>query len=116
VGPATITVWRCCIAEASPVKYPFDRLVPPPVEHIGVVRTVHADMSGHLGIMKTVSLLANSHYWFGLTSDVRKVLRACDVCARSKATFTKEAPELQPLPLCPVFDRVCMDTMGPYPH
>ena len=42
------------------------------------------DQLGHVGTYKTVSYLKNYYYWRSLSRDIKKCVRACDLCERVK--------------------------------
>ena len=55
--------------------------------------------SGHLGINKTVSLLARGFWWPTLRQDVTAYVQTCVPCQRNKSSTQKPAGLLQPLPI-----------------
>src|SRR5258707_2178675 len=46
-------------------------------------------MAGHFGHRKTIELIRRSCHWPGLTQMVKKYIRSCTVCARSKSNRHK---------------------------
>jgi transposase InsO family protein len=71
-----------------------------------VLRYVHNEM-GHLGQDRTMSLLRDRFFWYGMTRDVEDWIKNCERCIRRKAT-NSPAPmtsitSSQPLEI------VCMD-------
>lgn len=53
--------------------------------------------SGHLGVTKTQKAVSRLYWWKGLFEDVRKHIRTCSVCQKSKNSSQKSARLLQPL-------------------
>ncbi|XP_033726122.1 uncharacterized protein LOC117315829 [Pecten maximus] len=74
-------------------------------------------VGGHLGIQKTIDRISTSFYWPGMTSDVTRYCRSCDICQRTtpKGRVTKVPLGEMPLIEEP-FKRVAVDLIGPiYP-
>ncbi len=89
------------------------RVVPPIGERADIIRDTH-ERTGHFGVKRTKHMLFASFWWPGLEADVVRVLATCEVCARIKATFNAERPELQPLPIEGLFYRWGVDLAGPF--
>jgi transposase InsO family protein len=89
------------------------RLVPLADQRVDLIRETH-QKTGHFGIKRTKHLLMASFWWPGLEADVKKVLDTCEACARIKASFNAERPELQPLPIEGLFYRWGVDMAGPF--
>jgi transposase InsO family protein len=94
-------------------KHPQLREVPPPYERVGLIDQLHQE-TGHLGTTKLCSVLLARYYWRGVYEQVAARIRDCDDCTRHKTLF-KLKPELQPIPPSKIWNRVHLDTMGPYP-
>ncbi|XP_069119292.1 uncharacterized protein [Argopecten irradians] len=74
-------------------------------------------VGGHLGVQKTIDRISTSFYWPGMTSDVTRYCRSCDICQKStpKGRVTKVPLGEMPLIEEP-FQRVAVDLIGPiYP-
>ena len=56
-------------------------------------------VAGHLGIGNTYELLHRSYYWPNMQGFVRRYVRHCHVCKRSKGSRFKKQGVLQPLPV-----------------
>ena len=56
-------------------------------------------IAGHLGIGNTYELLHRSYYWPNMQSFIRRYVRHCHVCKRSKGSRFKKQGVLQPLPV-----------------
>ena len=94
--------------------HPERRMVPRPEKRWELIQSLHEN-SGHLGITKVLSMLSRNYWFAGMKELVIKVLKACHPCAQAKADF-KEDPVLHPLPPLPTFQRISMDTVGPFPQ
>lgn len=94
-------------------NYMEPREVPPPHLRESLIDQTHLDL-GHLGIRKLGSTLMTRYYWPGIYNQVQARLRSCDTCLRHKTLF-KSQPELRPLPPSEIWERVGLDSMGPFP-
>ena len=91
------------------------RIVPPLAERQQLVKATH-ERCGHFGEKRTLSLLAASYWWRGMSNDVRLVLRSCETCSRITANFNALKPTLQVLPIQGMFYRWGVDLCGPFPE
>jgi hypothetical protein len=89
------------------------RVVPEMAAMTPLIRDVHESLSGHVGVMKTRSLLT-PHYW--LSADVARVVSGCSECDRVRAAFNAKHPTLQPLPVKGLFYRWGLNFAGPLPE
>jgi hypothetical protein len=61
---------------------------------------VHSDpIAGHSGFEKTLQRAKRDFYWKGMTTDLKKFIRECEVCQQSKYENMSPAGLLQPLPI-----------------
>lgn len=100
------------VSENEKVK---DQLVVPNAYREQVMRLGHDSiMSGHLGISKTSDKVLSQFYWPGVTADIYRYCKSCDVCQRTcdKGRVTKVPLGCMPLIDTP-FKRVAVDTVGP---
>jgi len=71
-------------------------------------------VGGHLGVQKTTDRIASSFHWPGITADVTRYCRSCDICQR---TIPKGKIPKIPLGEMPIIDspfkRVAIDLIGP---
>lgn len=68
--------------------------------HTEVLQDVHDQpSSGHPGITRTLQMLKRHYYWPGCTADVKRYVRNCHPCQRSKAPRDKANGLLAPLPV-----------------
>ncbi|XP_069973541.1 uncharacterized protein [Penaeus vannamei] len=83
-----------------------------------VISLAHDLGGGHLGIKKTLDKVLRYFYWPGVTSDVTRYCRTCDICQR----VGKPNQVIPPAPLKPIpafeepFSRVIIDCVGPLPR
>ena len=89
------------------------RIVPAADQRAQLIRDTH-ERTGHFGIKRTKHLLLASFWWPGLEADVQSVLSKCEPCARIRASFNAERPELQQLPIEGLFYRWGADMAGPF--
>lgn len=65
-----------------------------------IVQTTHdSTLAGHPGRDLTKSLISRQFSWPGLSQDVRRFLRNCDVCGRTAVWREKRRGLLKPLPI-----------------
>jgi transposase InsO family protein len=66
----------------------------------GIIQQTHdCRLSGHPGRDITRDLVARTFFWPGLSTDVRRFLRNCDTCGRSKHWRELKRGVLKPLPI-----------------
>jgi hypothetical protein len=87
--------------------------VPKPTERPELIAAIH-DM-GHLGFAKTYSVVRRRFWWERMRQDVAEYVRNCEKCAGGQQKLLRNAP-LRPLPIVPLWQRVHVDCMGPYPE
>lgn len=64
-----------------------------------LLRSYHDEpTAGHLGVHKTLNLLARYYYWDAMIKDVKDYVRTCPVCQRTKAHKHRPYGLLAPLP------------------
>jgi hypothetical protein len=67
---------------------------------IQILRQHHDNPSaGHPGRAKTFELLSRSYYWKGMNTDVRRYVKNCRMCGRTKPRYDRHQGLLQPLPI-----------------
>lgn len=71
-------------------------------------------LAGHLGIKKTSDRILSCFYWPGVTTDIKRWCKSCDVCQRTvpKGRVTKIPLGKMPLMNFP-FERIAIDLVGP---
>jgi hypothetical protein len=91
------------------------RVVPELAAREPLIQDVH-ERSGHVGVMKTRSLLTPHYRWLGLSADVVRAVGGCSECDRVRAAFNAKHPTLKPLPIKGLFYRWGLDFAGPLPE
>ena len=74
--------------------------VPKPQERKALITKVHST-NGHWGVNRTLALLAKHHWMPQMKEKVEEVVKGCDACQRTRATFDGHHPILHP---CPSWD------------
>ncbi|KAI6622526.1 hypothetical protein MCOR07_011848 [Pyricularia oryzae] len=62
-------------------------------------RTHESPMVGHSGRDGTFAILARDYHWDGMAEHVRRFVRNCDICRRTKPSRRARQGLLQPLPI-----------------
>ncbi len=71
-------------------------------------------MSGHFGIKRTQERVMSNFYWPGVTEDVVRYCRSCDVCQKTVPKGKQGKAPLGTMPLIKEpFKRVAVDLIGP---
>lgn len=74
-----------------------------------------ARTAGHLGRERTLKSIKRRVYWPGMSSDVKRWCKQCDICARAKrGPGLGRSPLHQSVTGAPL-DRVGIDIVGPLP-
>lgn len=105
-------LYRQCLAR---VGHEVSQLVVPTALRGRVLQLAHESiLGGHQGINKTKDKVWMGFYWPGMTGDVTRFCRSCDICQR---TVAKGRVPRVPLGRMPVIDtpftRVAVDLVGP---
>lgn len=82
--------------------YYRDRLYVPDDDELRakIVRLCHEDPAvGHPGRARTYALLSREYYWKGMSTFVRRWVRNCYICRRTKSFRVGHQGHLQPLPV-----------------
>lgn len=80
-----------------------------------VVKLGHESaLGGHMGKQKTEERVQAEFYWPGISADVRRWIRSCDVCQKTCNRGSVKPALLKPLPvISSPFERVAIDIVGP---
>ena len=71
--------------------------------------------AGHLGRERTLRSIKRRVFWPGMSSDVKRWCKQCDICARAKRGPGLGRSPLQQSVTDAPLDRVCIDIVGPLP-
>ena len=73
-------------------------------------------IAGHPGFIQTYAKIARLYYWPGMSANIRRHVKECDACQRTKPSTQKPSGELQPLPIpARPWQSIGMDYLGPLP-
>jgi transposase InsO family protein len=73
--------------------------------------------SGHMGYLKTLRRIQEEHFWPGMSADVRRYVKACDICKKSKSSnLGRRSLMGQPKPAQRPWQVVSIDFVGPLPR
>ncbi len=77
------------------------RLCIPKSIQLQVIDQVHNSLteSAHSGYQKCYNRLAATHYWPGMSRDLKKYIATCDICQKSKPRQHGPIGLLQPIPI-----------------
>ena len=89
--------------------------VPPPQQRKQILHRLHQE-HGHIGRGRLYALATQWYWWRGLYTDVKQVVGQCSACDRAKNTVTFRSPELNSLPVRPMFYRVSLDCASKLPN
>ncbi|XP_038049737.1 uncharacterized protein LOC119723244 [Patiria miniata] len=80
-----------------------------------VLKLAHdSPLAGHLGIKKMTDKLCLSFYWPGVSGDVQRYCRSCDICQRTVSKGRVGKVSLGEMPLIDTpFKRIAVDLVGP---
>ncbi|XP_033761705.1 uncharacterized protein LOC117343459 [Pecten maximus] len=93
----------------------FKQLVVPTVYRPTVLQLAHESMmAGHMGAKRTLERITTEFFWPGITSDVTRYCRSCDVCQRTYPKGKVGKVPIGSMPLIDIpFHRVAIDIVGP---
>ncbi|KAK5927636.1 hypothetical protein CgunFtcFv8_012771 [Champsocephalus gunnari] len=84
----------------APEGCPPGRLFVPPHARSSVLQLGHdSKIACHPGALRTLGLIQQRFWWPSMSSDAKKYVAACSICARSKASHRAPAGLLRPLPI-----------------
>nr|XP_054751019.1 uncharacterized protein LOC129256850 isoform X2 [Lytechinus pictus] len=93
----------------------FTQIVVPKPYRRQVMQIAHeALLGGHQGAKKTLQKVLTNFFWPGITTDITRFCRSCDVCQRTISKGRVPKVPLGKMPLIEVpFDRIAVDIVGP---
>lgn len=92
-----------------------ERLVVPESQRSGIITSLHDDqLAGHCGSRRTLHRIQERYFWPGMVRDVKKHVKACLACCRTKDTPVTTAP-LVPVDTSTLepWQKVALDIVGP---
>jgi hypothetical protein len=86
-------------------------------ERMRLVSQMHEDL-GHFGEQRTLAEICRRYFWHSRTEDVRTVVKMCQHCqlVRSTGSIRSEDENMKSIPICELFYRIALDTVGPLPE
>jgi hypothetical protein len=70
-------------------------------------------VGGHLGTQKTLDRITSNFYWPGITSDVKRFCRSCDICQKTIPKGKGVKVPLGRMPLIDIqFHQIAIDLIG----
>ena len=93
----------------------FHQVVVPEQYRIQVMRLAHETLlGGHQVAKETTDKILTNYFWPGITSDVTRYCRSCDVCQRTLPNGKVGKVPLSTMPLIEIpFQRIAVDIVGP---
>ena len=71
-------------------------------------------LTGHMGIVKTVSRIRNSYIWYKMNEDIELFVRSCSVFSKNKRATLKPRVSLGQYYAGFPLERVHIDILGPF--
>ncbi|KAH0820304.1 hypothetical protein GEV33_002487 [Tenebrio molitor] len=75
----------------------------------------HHQLLGHFGSTKVYNSMKGEYYWPNMYRSIKKRLRSCDLCQKTKCSNRPHQGPLTPILYDHVGDLVCVDFYGPLP-
>jgi hypothetical protein len=72
--------------------------------------------SGHFGVRKTTSKIAQFYYWQCMDRDIRKFVQKCRTCQKYKPQQSLPMGKMKPVELLRPFKIMASDFIGPLPR
>ncbi|KAL0018752.1 hypothetical protein WJX77_000959 [Trebouxia sp. C0004] len=83
--------------------------IPEVNKRAGIIQKLHK--LGHFGETKTIHMVQQRHWWWGLTDMVKQEVRNCKHCKLLRHTFKPAI--MTPIPVYSAFHKVGLDLVGP---
>ncbi|XP_060564385.1 uncharacterized protein LOC132723637 [Ruditapes philippinarum] len=82
-----------------------------------VLKELHnSPTGGHLRVRKTKFKVKQRLFWYGLTNDIKRWCKTCDVCVSQKHPQRKAKAALKQYNVGAPLERIALDIMGPLPR
>ncbi|XP_064215678.1 retrovirus-related Pol polyprotein from transposon 297 [Tribolium castaneum] len=75
----------------------------------------HHQLLGHFGATKVYNSMKREYYWPNMYRTIKKRLRSCDLCQKTKSSNRPHQGPLTPILYDHIGDLVCVDFYGPLP-
>nr|XP_015840034.1 PREDICTED: retrovirus-related Pol polyprotein from transposon 17.6 [Tribolium castaneum] len=75
----------------------------------------HNQLLGHFGATKVYNSMKREYYWPNMYRTIKKRLRSCDLCQKTKSSNHPHQGPLTPILYDHIGDLVCVDFYGPLP-
>ena len=89
----------------------YNQILLPKCLRLNVINNVH--LASHCGVQRCLEEIRQTYFWPSMFSDLQNVIRACDVCQRFQAKYTKSRAPLAPNAISKVGLRWAIDIIGP---
>ena len=84
--------------------------IPEVNKRAGIIQNLHK--LGHFGVTKTIHMVQQRYWWWGLTDMVKQEVKNCKHCKLLRHTFNEPAI-MTPIPVHSAFHKVGLDLVGP---
>lgn len=114
-----VSVSECSLDAQGFIRFRSRRWVPESEPlRTNIIQSAHdSTMSGHPGREITYSVVSKEYFWPNMSNDIRRFVRNCDVCGRTKAWREQKKGLLKPLPIPDrMWQEVSMDFITDLPE
>jgi len=93
----------------------IEQLIVPQKLRKEVMKVAHESiLGGHMSVGKTCDKIMSCFFWPGITADVTRFCRSCDICQKTVPKGKVSKGDLQKMPIIDTpFKRVAVDLVGP---
>jgi len=91
--------------------------MPKPEDRLKLVTQMHEDL-GHFGEQRTLAEIRQRYFWNNQTECVKTIVKTCQQCqlVKSEGSIRSGDERLKSIPICDLFHRIALDTVGPLPE
>ena len=104
---------RGLLGRSSKIDGSFQILVPKRPRQIVLHIHHYSRLGGHPGCRKLYATLRRQFYWPSMPSDVYRLVRSCQSCARERIQGVKRSSFLNLFPATAPFQDIAIDILGP---
>jgi RNase H-like domain found in reverse transcriptase/Reverse transcriptase (RNA-dependent DNA polymerase)/Integrase zinc binding domain/Chromo (CHRromatin Organisation MOdifier) domain len=116
--PVKVSIADCTLTTDGSLLFRGRRWVPnhEPLKTRLIQETHDSVLAGHPGRNGTIGIMRRHFFWPNMQTDIRRFVRNCDVCGRTKVWRDRKQGLLKPLPI-PLhqWKDIAMDFIGPLP-